>query len=327
MEVKALNIFYQEPDPDRWFKYDRYPRKIIRRIVRGKVVPSGQFLVYHNLIRGLDQLKIPYRINDYRYINDHPEEIACIIGKDEALFDREWENPIVFGAAMGINPVRNPDILEEFPIKKLVVPCKWLKQMFSPYGEDNIAVWPVGIDTDTWKPVIKEKKIDFLIYNKIRWDKEQMDKDLVEPIKEVLKSKQLSFTELKYGSYKPKDLMREVAQCRCAIFLCEHETQGIAYQQILSSGLPILAWDRAGYWQDPNWYPDKIKFSPVSSVPYWNNACGVKFTSAGNFSIRLNEFIMRAAENSFKPRDYILNNLTLAKCAQKYADIIASVKL
>ena len=327
MEVKPLNIFYEQPDADRWFKFDRYPRKLIRRIVRGKAAPGGQFLVYHNLIKGLNQLKYPYRVNDYRYLHKHPEEIACVIGKDEALFNHDWENPIVFGAAFGINPYQNPDILQEFPIKKLIVPGKWLKQMFLPYGEENIAVWPVGIDTDTWKPAGHPKKKDFLVYNKIRWDKEIMDKTLVQPIRNALSAKNLSFTELKYGSYKPDDLKKALAQCRYAVFLCEHETQGIAYQQMLSAGVPVLAWDRGGYWQDPHWYPEKIKFSPVSSVPYWNNTCGVKFTGINNFSSRLNEFLTKAGENGFKPRDYILDNLTLAKCAQKYVDIINSVKV
>ena len=34
------------------------------------------------------------------------------------------------------------------------------------------------------------------------------------------------------------------------VFLCEHENQDIAYQQALACGVPILAWDRGGYWQD-----------------------------------------------------------------------------
>ena len=42
------------------------------------------------------------------------------------------------------------------------------------------------------------------------------------------------------------------------IFLCEHETQGIAYQQALSRNVPILAWDRGGDWQDPTYYPERV---------------------------------------------------------------------
>ena len=35
-----IALYYEEPDPDRWIKYDRYVRKIIRRIWRGKTKPG-----------------------------------------------------------------------------------------------------------------------------------------------------------------------------------------------------------------------------------------------------------------------------------------------
>ena len=28
-----FNLFYQEPMPDRWVPYDRYPRKLIRKLL------------------------------------------------------------------------------------------------------------------------------------------------------------------------------------------------------------------------------------------------------------------------------------------------------
>ena len=30
----VLNIFYEEQEGDRWLSFDRYPRRVIRRIVR-----------------------------------------------------------------------------------------------------------------------------------------------------------------------------------------------------------------------------------------------------------------------------------------------------
>ncbi|MEQ1895767.1 MAG: hypothetical protein ABL971_00105 [Vicinamibacterales bacterium] len=71
------------------------------------------------------------------------------------------------------------------------------------------------------------------------------------------------------------------------IFLCEHETQGIAYQQALSSGVPLLAWDRSGNWKDPSYYPEQVRFEPVSSVPYWDERCGMKFADANRIQASL----------------------------------------
>jgi hypothetical protein len=324
--IKPLNIFYEEPDPDRWLPFDRYLRKVIRRIYRGKPIPGGQFMVFSNLIKGLDKLNIPYRLNNYRHIEKNPAEVACIIGKDQVLFEREWQNPIIFGPAFGINPVQNPDILNQYPtIKQLVVPGQWLKNMFLAYQDKNISVWPVGIDTEKWQPAISVKTVDFLIYNKIRWEHSKMNVELVNPIKACLQANNLTYTEIKYGHYKPAQLQKKLAQCKYAIFICEHETQGIAYQQILAAGLPILAWDRGGYWQDSSWYPHAIKFQPVSSVPYWDTRCGTKFISINEFEAKLNEFLNTAKSGTFDPRAYIMDNLTLEKCATKYVDIVNSV--
>ena len=52
---RPLNLFYEEPDPDRWLPLDRYPRRLIRRIVRGPFQPGGTMRVYLNLRAGLDQ--------------------------------------------------------------------------------------------------------------------------------------------------------------------------------------------------------------------------------------------------------------------------------
>ena len=54
-----LNLFYEEPDGDRWLPFDRYPRRIVRRIVRGRTRPGGQKRVFLNLCAGLDRLRLP----------------------------------------------------------------------------------------------------------------------------------------------------------------------------------------------------------------------------------------------------------------------------
>jgi hypothetical protein len=58
-------------------------------------------------------------------------------------------------------------------------------------------------------------------------------------------------------------------------------TQGIAYQQALSCGVPILARDRGGHSQDPSYYPHKVIFSLVTSVPYSDGRCGRRFSVKG----------------------------------------------
>ncbi len=286
-------------------------------------------MVALQLMQGLDKIGVPYRFNDFRYIRKHPEEIACIIGKPHILEKFKWKNPIIFGAGIFSHPIDCPDLLKLYPgIKKIVVPGKWMKRAFDPFfGEDMVVSWPVGINTELWSPSIKAAKLntDFLIYDKVRWLHDEFEKSLIGPIKTKLSSKGLSFETIRYGQYDHSELKDKLSRCKAVLFLCEHETQGLAYQQILSTGTPILAWDRSGFWQDPSYFPHKVKFGPVSSVPYWNDECGIKFENIELFEIALDTFIKKNKANYFAPRSFILNNLTLEICARKYLDIFNSV--
>jgi glycosyltransferase involved in cell wall biosynthesis len=333
MLVQKLNLFYEELETDRWLPLDRYPRRLIRRILRGKPRIGGQRRVFLNLCAGLRNLGVKYRVNDYRHIKSNPDELACIVGKPHVLDKIEWKNPILFGAAVFSHPTDDPDLFERLPVRKVLVPGEWMRIMCEPHWGDQVAAWPVGIDTERWCPKTADLRspisdlhpVDFLFYDKVLWEHDRFENELIQPIRNELKKRGLSFHEIRYGFYEEEDFENLLRQCRAMIFLCEHETQGIAYQQALSCGVPILAWDRGGFWQDPAYYPHKVKFAPVTSVPYWDERCGIKFGNASEFPSRLDEFWGRFQQGAFRPRDYILDNLTLEKCAKEYVSIAERV--
>jgi glycosyltransferase involved in cell wall biosynthesis len=317
------NIFYEEPDGDRWLTFDRYPRRLVRHLVHGPTKPSGQMRVFLNLCAGLDKLGLAYRLNDYRHLRRHPKELVCVIGKPCVLKKMMRGNPILFGASVFSHPIEDPNLLKRLPVKLVLVPGEWMRQMFEPYYGEKVVAWPVGIDTDRWAPASEvDKEFEFLIYDKVRWEHDRYEKELIEPIRQVLQRQTIRFSEIRYGHYKEEDYHSILKRCKAMIFLCEHETQGIAYQQALSMDIPILAWDRGGYWKDPAYYPHKVKFEPVSSVPYWDERCGVKFTGISEFDQKLEEFIHRLNVGQFAPRDYVVENLELADKAREYLKIV-----
>lgn len=330
MHNYTLNIFYEEPDPDRWVKYDRFFRKLIRRVIRGKHRPGGQMMVAVNLMKGLDKLGINYRFNDYKYSQKNPTELVCVIGKSHLIFKKKFKNPILFGASVFSHPIDCPDIFEKYQnLKKIIVPGSWMKDMFAQhYGIDKLISWPVGIDTDEWNPSIKSEEldIDFLIYDKIRWHYDKYQEEIINPIVTYLEKNGFSFTVVKYGAYNPSDLKLKLARSKSVIFICEHETQGLAYQQILSTNTPIFAWDRGGYWQDAAYFPDKVKYEGnVSSVPYWSEQCGIKFKDIPEFYDSIEIFLDKLNSNAFNPREYILKNLTLEKAAEEFYHIATNI--
>jgi len=214
-------------------------------------------------------------------------------------------------------------LLRRLPIRKILVPGVWMRKMCEPAWDDKVAAWPVGIDTDSWKPepgVAKE--FDFLIYDKVRWEHDRYETDLIQPIRDELQMRGLTSAEIRYGYYKEEDFAQLLQRCKAMIFLCEHETQGIAYQQALACGVPILAWDREGFWQDPEFYPQKVQFQPVSSVPYWDERCGLKFKDFKCFPAELTNFLARPTSGEFTSRDYILENLTLEISAKQYLEFV-----
>lgn len=105
------------------------------------------------------------------------------------------------------------------------------------------------------------------------------------------------------------------------IFVCEHETQGLAYQEALSSNVPVLAWDE-GEMVDPMLQPYMTDALDISSVPYFNEKCGMKFKIA-NFEKVCDSFWQNLSV--FEPRDYVKTHLSLELSAKQYLEAYQSI--
>lgn len=108
---------------------------------------------------------------------------------------------------------------------------------------------------------------------------------------------------------------------RAMVYLSRHETQGIAAQQVLAADVPVFAWDEGGFWQDPQYYPGRVKFEPVTSVPYWDDRCGVKFRTGTEIAPAFDTFWRGVEGGVYCPRQMIVENLTLERCASKYVSL------
>lgn len=316
---RPLNLFYADPDPDRWVPFDRYPRRWLRTLLRGRPRPRGQQRVFLNLLAGLDRLKVPYRVNDFRHARRHPRELVGVIGKPFLLRAHAWRNPILFGSAVFSHPSDAPRLFDEFPVRHVLVPGAWFREMYlTGYPADRVSVWPTGLDTDYWSPPPqRQPTFDVLIYDKLYWDRADHEQNLLGPLRATLDRRGLAHRTVRYGAYEMEDFHAALGECRAMIFLSPSETQGFAYQEALARGVPVLAWESGGEWRDPAYWP-RIRFGPVASVPYWDDRCGVKFTSAADFPTRLDELLQGLADQRFQPRQYILEHLTLEACAAEY---------
>lgn len=325
--MQTLNLFYEQPPKrDKRFPYDRYLQRL-RRIVKRGTAPAGQMRMFLNLCKGLERIGVPYRVNDYDYIKRHPTELACIVGKENVLNKLQWRNPILYGPNVYDHPSDDPELLNRLPIRKIIVTSEWFRRMCEPHWGSLLTVWRVGVDTELWKPGPSERRpIDMLVYNKVMKNYESRKHELVIPILRALERRGLKVATLRYGSYREGQFLTLLKRSKAMLFLSEHETQGLARLQAHSCGLPVLAWDKGGFWENPAYFPHKVRFSPVSSVPDWDARCGVKFKDMEEFPARLEEFLNRLVERSFAPREYILENFTLEQCAGEYLKIVQEVQ-
>jgi hypothetical protein len=320
---RHLNLFYEEPDPDRWLPLDRHPRRLIRRLLRGPAQPGGMERAFINLCAGLDRLGARYRVNDYRYILANPGELACVFGKPHVLERVPRQTPILFGTSIYSHPSDDPTLPTRRRIRQALVPSPWVQRMFSAVWPGIVSVWACGIDTERWAPEPQANKdIDVLVYDKIFWQRPHYERSLLVPLYAELGRRGLRVETLRYGSYREQDLLALCRRSRAMIFLSRHETQGIAAQQVLSIDVPLFAWDEGGYWQDPKYYPEHVKFEPVTSVPYWDNRCGGKFTGHQDFLETFAQFWHEVQRSAYAPRQVIVEKFTLEKRAAAYLEII-----
>ena len=88
--------------------------------------------------------------------------------------------------------------------------------------------------------------------------------------------------------------------------------------------VPIFAWDQ-GLWLDPNRFEWTDPIVPATSIPFFNENCGMSFTDYLDFEKNIALFWDKVTKSEFQPRNYILENLTLKKSAQKMLSIIDEV--
>jgi hypothetical protein len=319
--MEPLNLFYSEPDFDRWIPLDRFPRRVVRRIVRGPHRPGGQMRVFLNLLIGLDRIGQAYRVNNHRHVRNNPAELCCILGKRHVLDGWKLTNPLMVGPCLHNHPIDDPN-LGRHRIKRILVPGEWMRLMCAPSWGNAVVAWPIGIDTERWSPTVpaESRDLDVLVYDKIRWDRDRRLPELMSPIYAELSKRGLRHATVRYGSYDPENFRNLLRRSRAMVFVCEHETQGIAYAEALACDVPVIAWEHGGAWTDPEYYPDRVNFSPVSAVPYWDERCGVKFGTATDFPDRLDEFSVRRSEQTLHPREYVLEHLTLQSSATAFVN-------
>jgi len=326
LDRKAILLFYKEWERDKFVRYDRYLKRIVRPLyntLHSRQKKTGFGVCLELLKRALEREGWVVHVNDYASARRHPDYPVGLVGYPVLLEGWKLPNPAILGPGLYDHPMLAPHLMEDSRFRFYLVHSEWMYDMFYPFYGDVCAKWYAGIDAAQWPDVADSTKdIDFLIYDKIRWDHDRLEASLLAPIEQLLHRRGFRTEIVRYKYYDHATYQRLLRRSRAMIFLCEHETQGFAYQEALASNVPVLAWDN-GYWLDPLWQRFSTSMIPASSVPFFSPACGERFADWAAFEVALDRFVARMPE--LRPRQFVCENLSMKRSAEIYANYYFSL--
>jgi hypothetical protein len=292
--------------------------RFLYRTVRRKQVRTGFYTAFVALRTALERHGCDVRVNDFATAAAMPGYPIGIAGYPSVLDAVRLPNPTIFGPGDYGAPAAARAVAEQPNIKLLIQPSDWFRDYYRPSCGDKVVTWPAGIDTTRWTETpAAEKSVDVLIYDKIRWYRETRVPAILDRLTAHLDRLGLSYRVLQYGHHHQHAFAEGLKVSRSLAFLCEHETQGLAYQEALAAGVPVFAWDE-GEFVDPQLNRDAPPGLAVSSVPYFDDRCGVTFELAA-MEPKFDEFWARRA--GFRPRAYVEDTLSLEQSARLYLDL------
>ena len=247
------------------------------RKVRGKQVNTGFYEAFLALVKGLRRLGCEVRINDFAAAQRDPRYPIGIAGYPTVIRHVPLSNPVIFGPGDPGYPDSAGEFAGNPQVRYIMQPSDWFVDYYSPYCGEKMIRCPVGIDTATIPDAANATKtIDVLIYDKVRWHRAQRVPALLGRLKDMLKARNLTYTVLRYGEHTRENYFKALTGARSMVFLCEHETQGLACEEALAMNIPVFAWEE-GKLVDPLQLPFAKEGLWASSVPYFDERCGVTF--------------------------------------------------
>jgi hypothetical protein len=304
------------------YSHARGAARYVYRTIQQKQVYTGFYTAFRSLRASLLQAGCDVQVNNFTLAHRHPSYPIGLLGYPSVLSKAALPNPAIFGPGDCGPPEQAACLLRETNICRLIQPCEWAAAIYREACGESMLVWPAGIDADAYADASSHPKdIDVLVYDKLRWYREREVPRVLERVTQHLTRTGHSFEVLRYGEHHQGQFLNLVRRSRALLFLCEHETQGLAYQEAMSCNVPVLAWDE-GVLVDPqqqNLIPPGLT---VTSVPYFDERCGERFT-IDKFESAFQAFWEQLRQ--YSPRQYILDHLSLRRCAKSYLEVYASL--
>ena len=269
------------------------------------------------LISILQYLKWEYKLGNIEDIDDNKWKI--IYSPSEPLDFNKYPNKLwLFGPDFNLYNNENNFNKINFKQDNLIhiSQSDWtinvLKSMYSNLIL-NMKIFSFPVNMDKFNDN-GSNRTEVLIYYKHR----KLD-ELKFIINELNNRNIINFRIFSYEhKYDELDFIRHIQISKYGIVIDAHETQGFVIEEMLSCNLPLLVWNVKSLNQEisNNNYPD----FPATSIPYWDDRCGEVFYDSTEFEMKFKLFIDNLEK--YKPREFIKDNLSIEKCAEKLVKLI-----
>ncbi len=196
----------------------------------------------------------------------------------------------------------------------------WVINIWKSYpitNDINFVKLPFGVDTNRFidnKNIGERNKI--LVYFKNR------NPNHLQFIVDYLNFKGLEFRIFSYDhKYDENDYINYLQDTKYFICIDRHESQGFALQEALSCNVPLLVWNVKSMADEyGSNYSSEHK---ATCVPYWDDRCGEIFYEENEFEKTFEKYINNI--NNYKPREYILENLSFDVCENRFIDFVKNL--
>lgn len=224
----------------------------------------------------------------------------------------------IFGPHFSVFPDNNLALIQN---SKYIVLSEWVKNMWGSYAickELKLIDIPFGVDTDRFCEVTPiEKRQNFFIYFKSRHPQE------LQMMEQILRSNNMhNYIVFNYEKkYNEQEYLKYLQQAKFGIWIGRHESQGFSLEEALSCNVPLLVWNVHSMTQEyGQYYPDV----PATAIPYWDERCGEFFYNINELQEKISKFFNNL--ESYKPREYVVENLSTSVCEKRFIDMILELK-
>ena len=296
-------------------------RRILKPGTPGRA-PSpypGHYALVRSVVEGLRAIRADFNFNP-----PAASQLARVVyaPANEALLQvaaMKRAGTIDYLAAGPVNALFADDcnnILQMPEIDMVIVPSAWTIDFY--HGVPDLIrksrVCPCGVDAEVWKPRGTTKERSAVVYWK------SGDERFCEEVEAIVRQCGLEPLRVRsrhgeHDIFTPETLRQMLDRSVLAVFLSTFETQGIALAEAWAMNVPTVVWDPQGdaEWRDRH-------FTSGSSAPYLTPLTGIAARDTAGLEPAIGQALATLAD--FRPREWVLANMTDAICSWKLYELI-----